>query len=147
MSNTSFNIFDSLVFLTSRVSRLMSNSIRNSAGDESIRLLPTHMGVLVDLWKQDGLRQQDLVVSAIKDKATIARAIDNMESENILVRVPDPNDKRYKRIYLTHKGKSLQGHMTPHIKIVETSAVEEITEEELQICKKVLRTVYNRLRN
>ena len=35
--------------------------------------------ILADLWEQDGVIQQDLAISIVKDKATIARALELME--------------------------------------------------------------------
>lgn len=104
-----------------------------------------HIGVLVDLWREDGVRQQDLAVSIIKDKGTIARALDSMERQNLVVRVTDPNDKRNKRIYLTHKGKAVRHELFPHAEAVINKASEDISEEEMAICQKVLAKVYQNL--
>lgn len=108
-------------------------------------LAPHHLGVLVDLWMKDGVRQQDLAVSIIKDKATIARALRNLEEQNLVVRIPDEQDKRTKRIYLTHKGKLMQGEMLPHAKQVVEEASTEISTEELNTCKRVLEKMYLKL--
>ncbi len=108
-------------------------------------IVPHHMGILVDLWARDGVRQQDLAVSTIKDKATIARALDSLEQKNILVRVTDPNDKRNKRIYLTHKGKELQAHIWPHAQAVLQEASEGISAEEMDCCRQVLEKLYLKL--
>lgn len=145
MKEPAFDPFDSLLFLTNRVGRLLSNGVRNRARLENIDLLPTHMGVLVDLWVQDGLRQQDLAISAIKDKGTIARAIDTLEKKNMVVRVPDERDKRNKRIYLTFQGKELKKQLYPHAQATLACATAGIPEEELRICKGVLRRMYDQL--
>lgn len=145
MNKQQFDPLDSLIFLTNRVGRLLSNCIRGRAKLEDIDLLPTHMGVLVDLWVQDGLRQQDLALSAIKDKGTIARAIDSLERENMVVRVPDEKDKRNKRIYLTYRGRALQEKLHPHAMDTLSEATDGIPEEELRICKSVLHRMYNKL--
>lgn len=145
MREQQFDPSDSLIFLTNRVGRLLSNCIRGRAKMENINLLPTHMGVLVDLWVQDGLRQQDLALSAIKDKGTIARAIDSLERENMVVRVPDERDKRNKRIYLTFQGRALQKKLHPHAMETLNEATEGIPEEDLRICKRVLLGMYNKL--
>ena len=104
-----------------------------------------HIGVLVDLWMQDGVRQQELAVSIIKDKATIARMLDQLERHNFVVRIPDEKDKRSKLIYLTHKGRSLQGQFAPYVEKTMVEAMDGIAEEEVQICKSVLKRMYNNL--
>lgn len=145
MPDNHFNPLESLAFLTNRVGRLLSNDIRRRAGDDVEGLYSTHIGVLVDLWMQDGLRQQDLVTSVVKDKGTIARALDNLEKNGIVVRLADARDRRNKRIYLTTKGKSLKDIMLPHALASVDDVLDGVSEEEVAICKKVLRRMYKRL--
>ncbi len=145
MAEHAYNPLDSLVFLTNRVGRLLSSDIRKRAGNEVEGLYSTHMGVLVDLWMQDGLRQQDLVSSVIKDKGTIARALENLEKEGIVTRETDEADRRNKRIYLTPKGRNLKTVMLPHALKSMDEALEGMPPEEVAICKKVLQRMYKRL--
>ncbi len=145
MSQHPYNPLDSLVFLTNRVGRLLSSDIRKRAGDDVEGLYSTHMGVLVDLWMQDGLRQHDLVISVVKDKGTIARALENLEKQDIVYRVTDAADRRNKRIYLTPKGRKLKEDMLPHALASVEEVLEGIPAEEVAICKKVLRRMYKRL--
>ena len=133
------------MFLTNRVGRLLANEIRLRSDMEGLGLMSHHMGILVELWAKDGLRQQDLAVSTIKDKATIARALDHLEAENIVVRVPDTNDKRNKRIYLTHKGKELHQQIWPHAESVMKEVLADIEQQDLEACKRVLEHVYHKL--
>lgn len=135
-----------LIFLTNRIGRLLANAIRDSMREEDAQVLPQHMGVLSDLWVRDGLRQQDLAISLIKDKATIARSLSTLEEQNIVVRVADPDDKRNKRIYLTHKGKSLKSALLPRAQQVQQEAVASICEDDVQTCLQVLEQIYENLK-
>lgn len=147
MEKLVYNPFDSLVFLTNRVGRLLTNTIEK----RSTNILPTlkkaDMGLLVNLWMKDGVRQQDLASSIIKDKGTIARAVSRMERENLVVRVSDEQDKRIKRIYLTNKGKEMKNCLIPLASDIIAQATEELDAEEIEICKKVLIVMYNKLNN
>ena len=67
-----------------------------------------HMIILFILWKNDGASQKSVVNNIFKDKSTITRGLSYLEKENLIVRITDENDKRNKKIHLTHKGKSLQ---------------------------------------
>lgn len=137
--------FKSLVFLTNRVARLLAQAIWQRVDTEEVEILPQHMGVLSDLWQQDGVRQQDLAVALIKDKATIARTIQFLEQKNILVRIADPQDKRNKRIYLTHKGKNLKQQLIPHANDTVAGATQNIKTEDLKTCIQVLDKIYKNL--
>jgi len=131
----------SLIFLTNRLGRLLANEARKRTDMEAHGLMPHHMGILADLWKKDGVRQQDLVVSIIKDKATIARALVMLEEANIVVRVPDEHDKRNKRIYLTHRGKALKQKLLPRALELEEEIAQQLDEKEYQTCLKVLEQI------
>lgn len=135
---------NSLVFLTNRVGRLLANEIRKRTSLDELGLSAQHMGILVDLWVKEGVRQQDLAVSNIKDKGTIARALQSLEAANIVVRIPDQEDKRNKLIYLTHRGRSLREELLPEAQQTVQEATEGIPEEDLAICKRVLSQIYQK---
>lgn len=103
------------------------------------------MGIMVDLWTKDGVRQQDLAISNIKNKGAIARALDQMERDGLLQRQQDPQDKRNKRIFLTPHGQALQQELMPIARGVIHTAEANISAEQLQICKAVLMEMYTNL--
>ena len=104
-----------------------------------------HWAILVVLWKEDGQTQKQISDLVFKDKGTITRGISLLEVNNLVVRVPDQEDKRIKRIYLTHKGKNTYSNLNPHVKCLKTEVLKDITEEDLKVCKDVLRKIYNNL--
>ena len=135
---------DSLIFLTNRVGRLLANRIRQEV-EEDLEVIMPHMGVLVDLWVKDGVRQQELAVSVIKDKGTIARSLDVLERENVVVRVPDEQDRRNKRIYLTHRGRALRCRLMPHAGVALAQATGGLSDEAIDTCREVLVRMYHNL--
>ncbi|MEO1713313.1 MAG: MarR family transcriptional regulator [Bacteroidota bacterium] len=136
---------DSFVFLTNRVGRLIVKRIREEIDFEKFGLSPFHMGILADLFLEDGVRQQDLAVSSIKDKATIARALERMEQKGFLERIPDPKDKRSKRILLTEKGKELHGKVFSKAMDIEQEVTPSVSLEDLRTTRRVLRQIYEHL--
>ena len=146
MANQSkYNHQESLIFLTNRIGRMLAAQMRKQEVLQQYDLMPQDIGLLVDLWAEDGLKQQDLAFSIIKDKATITRMLDRLEERNIVVRVPDVADKRTKRIYLTHKGKQLEQEVWPTAQEVVAHATNNVSEDELKVCKKVLFQIYQHL--
>lgn len=137
----------SLGFLTNRVGRLMGIHLKNRLGKEEFDM-PSHcLGILAELWEQDGIIQQDLAISIVKDKATIARALELMEKKNIIVRIKDEKDKRNKKIFLTHKGNQLQDKvMLQGDQMLEDIRLG-ISKEELDGCLKTLDKIYTNLKN
>jgi DNA-binding MarR family transcriptional regulator len=147
MDGNTLDINKSIIFLTNRLGRLLAIEARKRTDIESYGLMPHHMGILADLWRKDGVRQRDLVISIIKDKATIARALAYLERSNILVRVTDPEDKRNKRIYLTHKGKALESQLLPQAMAIQEEISSQIDRKEFNTCMKVLRQIHDLLTN
>ncbi len=135
----------SIVFLTNRVGRLLSNRIRRETGHPLLSEIFPHMGVLVDLWYKDGLRQQDLAVSAIKDKATIARSLDVLEEKQVVERQADPSDRRIKRIFLTETGRQLGAELWPAAEAVVRRSTRGIPPENMAICREVLQQIFTNL--
>jgi len=99
--------------------------------------------VLINLSKKNGQSQQELVALICKDKTSITRLIDNMEKHNLVVRIPDKNDKRQKLIYTTKKGRDLQLNLLKIIQKTMQQAQKSIKPNDLSICKKVLNQVYD----
>lgn len=144
--NPTFDPIDSFGFLTNRVGRLLGIHLKKVLGKEEFDL-PVHcFGILADLWNKDGVKQQDLAISIVKDKATIARALELMEKQNIIVRIVDEKDKRNKKIFLTHKGMHLQHKLMNMDKTINSEATKSLTKEEIETSKKVLKKMYQNLK-
>jgi len=126
IQNTAMN----LGFLTNRVGRLLAIELKNRLGKEKFDL-PSHcLGILAELWEQDGIIQQDLAISIVKDKATIARALELMEKKN-----------------MTYKGNELQNQIMFHGAGLLGDAKKDISAEEMEICLRTLEKIYNNLKD
>ncbi len=136
---------DNLVFLSNRLGRLLVIAIRKELDFDAWGVKAPHVGLLVDLWRKDGLRQQDLAISVIKDKATITRLLDHLESAKLIVRLPDEQDRRTKRIFLTDQGRLMQARFWPKAEEVVRKATAGIDPAAFEGCKAVLRTIYRQL--
>ncbi len=141
----SYSPLDSFIFLTNRVGRLLANAVRRQVGDGVMAQVFPHLGVLVDLWATDGLRQQELAISLIKDKGTIARSLDMLESKGMVERRADPEDKRTNRIFLTEMGRRMREELLQASCEVMAQSVEGIPADELHICREVLQRMYGNL--
>ncbi len=105
----------------------------------------THMGLLSDLMERDGMRQQDLAIATIKDKGTVARALNQLEEAQLIERRMDPNDRRQKHIYLTEKAHRLWHYAAERARRTIDIASQEITPEDMRTCVKVLQKMYTNL--
>lgn len=136
---------NNLIYLTNRVGRQLSRLLLEQMEFEGFLPQPTHMGLLADLVEEDGVRQQDLALSTIKDKGTVARALGGLERAGIIRREVDTADRRQKRIYLSSKGLRMCAYARQNADRTLASATKNIDPEEFTLCLDVLQRVYANL--
>ena len=107
MTPTKYILEESLGYAMGRATRTLTTLVNFNFTKAGYEVTCEQWSVLVNLGKKNGQRQQELASLTCKDKTTITRLIDNMEKHNLVVRLPDKNDKRQKLIYLTKKGRDL----------------------------------------
>ena len=70
---------------------------------------------------EEGVVQQDLVQRGGYDATTIGTMLRLMESRGLVLRKPDPQDGRAKRVHLTAKGRRLQRDLWQHSQRLRTA--------------------------
>lgn len=71
--------------------------------------------IMACLWKEDGMKQQELADKTLKDKASLTYLIDNLSKRGLVTRLEDKNDRRSKLIYLSKKGIELGKKVEPWV--------------------------------
>lgn len=131
-----FVVEESLGYLVNRVARSMAHQL----GEE---LRPAGVGigqwaVLMFLWGRDGLSQGELARVVAIEPPTIVRTIDRMVRDGLVTRVPDPDDGRVTRIYLTERGRSLRDELVPKAVAVNARNASRMTEAEGRTLRRLL---------
>ena len=85
---------------------------------------------LMELYRQDGIRQEDLTLKLNIDKGTTARAIKMLEAEGFIIKKEDKDDKRAYRIFITDKGIYHRDAIYKVAKEWENNLTKNLTEEE-----------------
>jgi len=98
-----------VIFLCGELSHIFHRALTTAFAARRISVTVEQFSVLALLFYQDGINQQEISVRLNRNKTTIARVISNMERNKMIVRVTDKKDTRGKLIFLTHKGKTIQG--------------------------------------
>lgn len=96
---------------------------------------------LLQLYKQDGISQEDLTKKLSIDKGTTARSIKKLEQEGFIIRSKDEYDKRAYKIYLTDKSKEKQETVCNVLQDWEDILTENITEEERDTLINILKKI------
>ena len=132
----------SLGYAMGRATRALGALVNHNFATAGFDVTCEQWSIIVNLGKKNGLSQQELAGLTCKDKTSMTRLIDNMEKHNLVVRIPDKNDKRQKLIYLTKKGQDLQEKLVVVIQRTLDEAQKGIKTKDLELCKKVLHHIY-----
>lgn len=131
-----------LIFLTNRVGRQLAKLVLTNMKYEGYQPHSSHMGLLADLVEKDGQRQQDLAISTIRNKGTVARALASLEAGGMIERKNDPKDRRQKRIFITEKGRQLWSLAENRCFGALDIAARGLSTEEMNNCTAVLHKIY-----
>jgi DNA-binding MarR family transcriptional regulator len=102
------DLTDCPYYLITRASLVTTAHLKRKlaeAGAGQIR--PSYLGVLLSLWREDGLRGVELGRRAGLEPSTMTGILDRMERDDLVARRPDPDDRRAHRIHLTGRGRAL----------------------------------------
>jgi MarR family transcriptional regulator for hemolysin len=73
-----------------------------------MRLTPEQLGMLYVLSREDEeVIQQKMAEKLGKDKSAVLRTIDNLESKELVRRIPSKSDRRMNQLFIRKKGESI----------------------------------------
>ena len=101
--------------------------------------------VLMVLWKCDGLHQQEIADAVNKDKTSVTRLLHGLEKRSLVVRIAATDDRRRKRIHLTHKGRTLRTELLALARTNLSRALTGISARDIETCQRVLLRVIQNL--
>ena len=64
------------------------------------------------LWEEEGVTQSEIARRLDLEQPTVANTLRRMERDGLVHLSPDPNNRRQVLIYLTDKGRALNGPLT-----------------------------------
>ena len=131
-----FVIEDSLGYLVNRVARSMAHQLADELRPEGVGI--GQWAILMFLWARDGMSQAELSRVVAIEPPTMVRNIERMVRDGLVRRVPDPRDKRVTRIFLTDRGRSLQGELVPKAVAVNARNLSRMTETEGRTLRRLL---------
>jgi len=135
-----FNKYDLIGYHIASTANMMRNEVINRLSKKNIEITHAQMLIMMMLYNENGKNQNELTNIMKKEKTTIARVIDGMEKKN-LIRREKGLDKRNKICFLTDKGRELMNEILPVVYEVNQKAIDNITNEELEIFKKVIEKI------
>ena len=145
MPNNHFKKGELYSFITGKASTAIARRLQKKFNHSAVNLTIEQWSVLYHLWKQDGQSQQELCKATFRDKPSITRLVDNLEKLNLVKRVSDDKDRRINKVYLTKQAQKLQEDTMQLAEETLNEALEGVPAEQVEMCKEVLRKVYDNL--
>lgn len=90
----------------------------------------TQCHAIVETGRKKQISVNELAELLNLDKSTISRTVEQLVTHDMIVREPDPNDRRYVTLQLTSKGEQLFGDIEKRMQAYFTEILELIPEEK-----------------
>ncbi len=136
------NSTDCLYYLISRTSLVITSALKKGFAKADVsRMKPAYIGVLLNLWNEDGLKMVDLGRKAGLEPSTMTGLLDRMEKDNLVKRVAAKNDRRAQLIFLTESGKNVREPVLEAINRVLMDVFKDIPENDIEVSKQFLRQI------
>ena len=140
---TNQSIKDSVGYTLAQVCKL-----HRQRADNLLNTIGLHVGqemFLTELWRKDGISQTELAEQLSLQPATVTNSLRRMEREDIVERHDDSDDQRISRVYLTGKGRGLEGPVEEKWGQLESEAFAGFSLEERVLLRRLLLQVYQNL--
>ena len=119
-----------------RACQLMQQVLTRALAELDIK--PPHLDILVNLYRYDGLTQQDLARKLLVGRSNMSMLLPQMEKRGLLVRSGDARDKRVLRLSLTEEGKAL----TERAMTIQTAVIERtLSHTPIERCQELAETM------
>jgi DNA-binding MarR family transcriptional regulator len=145
MPNNQFRRGELYFVITGVANSALARRLQRYFRENGLDLTVEQWSVLVHLWKQDGVSQQDLSNKTFRDKASITRLIDNMERQGLAERKASPDDRRINLVFLTNEARQLRDITTRIATQTLLDGLEGVSEEDIEVTRRVLTQVYENL--
>ena len=146
MPNNQFKKSELYSFITGVASTAIARRLQRKFNNANLNLTIEQWSVLYHLWKEDGISQQDLCLATFRDKPSMTRLVDNLEKAGLAKRVASKTDRRKNLVLLTEKAKAMQDACYSLAAETVEEALEGINGKDIELCKIVLKKVYDNLK-
>jgi len=127
---------DSIGFVINQTGRRMSQLLAQ-------RFAPWEMtteqwSLLARLREEDGISQKELAFRVGKDQTNVTRILDQLERKELVVRRPNPDDRRSFLAYVTEEGRRIYERLAPLERQVVAEATEGLSDGDIAKLKELL---------
>ena len=122
--------------------RFLARALR----EEALPLEPAQLPVFLRAAHRPGIAQEDIAAATGLDKGTVARTAAALEAQGLLLRSPDPADRRVNRVSLSPRGQALLPRVEAVIGRLHDVIYKGLTREEQDAACRLLVQMCDNLR-
>ncbi|MFW5976588.1 MAG: MarR family winged helix-turn-helix transcriptional regulator [Bacillota bacterium] len=97
--------------------------------------------LLVTLYKEEGINQHRLCKIYDLDKAGVNRSMKKLKENGYIIKKPDTEDKRKKKIFLTEKAEKFKPRLIEILESVENQVRKNLTQGEINEFIKIIKKI------
>jgi DNA-binding MarR family transcriptional regulator len=112
---------------------------------EKTKLYPGQPQLLLHIKDNEGITQKALSEKHFVKPATITGMLNKLEANHYVYRIPDAEDKRMMRVYLTTEGRHLAEAGEKFMEGMTNKLFEGLTEEELKTLLYLIQKIKNNI--
>ena len=131
-------------YLANHLARLFA--LRLHERIRPLGLAPAQFMTLLELWREEGLTQRDLVARLDVEQATMANTLARMERDGLIERRAHDGDARSKTIHLTDHARSLREPAEAAAREVNEMALTGMSGSEREQFVETIKATVDRLR-
>lgn len=128
---------DTVTYQLAKVATAYRNAIERHLGEIGLHSGQTLL--LIELWREDGLRPIDLAQRLHIKAPTVTNILSGLDEINLIRTKKDGKDKRSTRVYLTTKGKLIRTEVEQRWVDMEAECVAGLPETDRYVFNSVLK--------
>jgi len=133
---TELKFEETVTYRLARVTTAYRNALERHLA--SVGLHGGQVFVLIELWKQDGLRQVDIAERLNLSAPTINKILKGLSEINLIKRSREQDDARSTRVFLTDKGHKIRSEVAAEWLELESEYLSGLTDTECLILPDLL---------
>jgi DNA-binding MarR family transcriptional regulator len=139
-----FHMDESLGFIIHHLDLRLKLGLHKAFKAKGINITAEQWGILNCLWEEEGIHQSAIAERIAKDRHSITRMLNRLESNGFVMRVPADGDKRRLNVHLTDSGRGLKEILIPIVLVFLKKAFAGLTPKEIS---EVIRTLNHIAKN
>ncbi|QFI68014.1 MarR family winged helix-turn-helix transcriptional regulator [Sinorhizobium alkalisoli] len=137
---------DAIGMLLTDVSRLLRGAFDRKVNQMALGITPGEARALIQVAATEGIKQAEIATRMGIEPMTLSTYLDRLETMGLVVRVPDPADRRAKNVVVTDSADPLLSALTEGLRDMMNAYTEGLGEEGRELLRANLKILRDNLR-